>query len=345
MFQLCVCPRISWLLSINEYPLTWIERQVEQVATRYLKKWLRLSHCASPSCLYLPSHALGLNMPSISTMYKSLQVGRFEQLLASSDDSVKRLAEAKSQREMGMDHYKFRASVSLLAPLALSGTPTPKHSKASSKSNINTEDSIRCSEYLKSCKIQGSVHHLPPTGSEEIWTKVVSHLNDRVLSFVMNTILDVLPHNNNLKRWGKTDSKACPLCGKHQSLMHVLNHCPIALTGDRCTLRHNSVLFAIYEYIKEFLPAGWEMLVDLPGQFYWLPPGFQDVLYRPDLVAWNDSKKRVYLFELTVPYEENMTAAAIRKEEKYCHLRDMFRRQGGQPNFVHYKWGQEACWT
>ena len=112
------------------------------------------------------------------------------------------------------------------------------------------------------------MHRLPPTGSEEIWTKVVSHLNDRVLSFVMNAILDVLPHNNNLKHWGKTDSKVCPLCGKDQSLMHVLNHCPVALTGDRYTWQHNSVLFAIYEYIKEFLPAGWEMSVDLPGQFY-----------------------------------------------------------------------------
>ena len=84
------------------------------------------------------------------------------------------------------------------------------------------------------------------------------------------------------------------------------------------------------------------MSVDLPGQFYWLPPSFQDVLYRPDLVAWNDSKKRVYLFELTVPYEKNVTAAATRKEEKHRHLRDMFSKTGWSTKFCPLQLGSRG---
>ena len=34
-----VCPRLSWPLSTQEFPTTWMEGQVDSLVTGYLKKW------------------------------------------------------------------------------------------------------------------------------------------------------------------------------------------------------------------------------------------------------------------------------------------------------------------
>ena len=81
IYKLCICPR---LLSVQEYPFSCIDRHLEPIATSYLKKWCHISRCANTSCLYLPSTNLGLNMPSISSLYKSLQIGLYYRLLSSS---------------------------------------------------------------------------------------------------------------------------------------------------------------------------------------------------------------------------------------------------------------------
>ena len=88
IYKLCICSRLSWLLSVQEYPFSCIERHLEPIATSYLKKWCHISRCANTSCLYLPSTNLGLNMPSISSLYKSLQIGRYYRVLSSSDNRV-----------------------------------------------------------------------------------------------------------------------------------------------------------------------------------------------------------------------------------------------------------------
>ena len=80
---------------------------------------------------------------------------------------------------------------------------------------------------------------------DEIWSRVVLRLSDKVLKFAINAVQNTLQHNVNLKRWNKSESDLCPLCGNRQTLLHVLNNCPVALKSDRYTWRYNSVLKAI----------------------------------------------------------------------------------------------------
>ena len=37
LFKDAVCPRLSWLLTTEEFPLSWIEAQVQPLATRFIK--------------------------------------------------------------------------------------------------------------------------------------------------------------------------------------------------------------------------------------------------------------------------------------------------------------------
>ena len=51
----------------------------------------------------------GLNIPSISTLYKKLQVSRHAQLLSSADACVRHLAERGLQRDLTLTRKKFKA--------------------------------------------------------------------------------------------------------------------------------------------------------------------------------------------------------------------------------------------
>jgi len=60
LFKAGICPRLSWLLLIEELPITWVERELEATATRFLKKWSGLAKSANTALLYLPTKLGGL---------------------------------------------------------------------------------------------------------------------------------------------------------------------------------------------------------------------------------------------------------------------------------------------
>ena len=53
LYKRAILPRLSWLLSIADLPMTWIELKLDGLANRYLKKWVGLAHPAAVSRLYL----------------------------------------------------------------------------------------------------------------------------------------------------------------------------------------------------------------------------------------------------------------------------------------------------
>ena len=85
LYKLGICPRITWDLTINSFPLSWIESYLDPLATRHLKLWLGLAKPADPSRLYLPYKHGGLGLSTTSGLYKKLQVGRAALLMTSRD--------------------------------------------------------------------------------------------------------------------------------------------------------------------------------------------------------------------------------------------------------------------
>ena len=49
---------------------------------------------------------------------------------------------------------------------------------------------------------------------------------------------------------------------------------------------------------------------------------------KPDIFFWNEDRKIVNLVELTVPHEDNMNAAADRKDERYRTLLEELEEAG-----------------
>ena len=90
----------------------------------------------------------------------------------------------------------------------------------------------------------------------EAWTSVVLSPPEQTFKFVLNSTTDTLPHNKNLCLWKKLKSPLCPLCGRDQILLHILNNCSVALEKRRYTERHDSVLSSIHSFLVNHLPQG-----------------------------------------------------------------------------------------
>lgn len=64
----------------------------------------------------------------------------------------------------------------------------------------------------------------------------------------------------------------------------------------------------------------WQLLIDYENKKMVFPPEIYTTNQRPDIVIWSHSKRMVLLVELTVPADENIEAAQIRKSERYQEL-------------------------
>ena len=73
LYSLGICPRLNCLLTINEFPMTWLERHLEALATRCLKKCSGVTKPTNPNILHIPRAKVGPNLPAISTLYKKLK--------------------------------------------------------------------------------------------------------------------------------------------------------------------------------------------------------------------------------------------------------------------------------
>ena len=107
LFKLGICPRLNWLLTIYKYPIMWIERELDLMTTKFLKKWAGLAKSANTGLLYLPQRDGGLNLPSPSSLYQCLQVSRQCQLLTCADPTVRLIVEENLKSEMASKRKKF----------------------------------------------------------------------------------------------------------------------------------------------------------------------------------------------------------------------------------------------
>ena len=104
---------LTRLLMIYNYPLTWIECELEPMTTRFLKKWAGLTRPANLNLLYLSQKDGGLNLPSLSTPYKKLQLSTQRQLFTSADPTVRQIAELGLQSELGQMRKKFQPAMTV----------------------------------------------------------------------------------------------------------------------------------------------------------------------------------------------------------------------------------------
>ena len=314
-------------------PPSFVSRSLEASSTQFLKKWLKMPRCANPSPLYLSSSSGGLALPSITTMHKSLQATKLAALSRSQDPIVRELA----SRHLTRHQHHHGPAQTVLDVISHHTVPSKSQTKAAVKKKIDSSDDAARFDNISNLEVQGSFWRQGCVGrsSLDYWSKAVWSFPSHIMSFALNTAHDTLPHNSNLVRWKRNVSPLCRLCGKLQTLRHVLNACPVALKERRYDARHDAVLAEIEYFVHNHLSHNawgkdYSITADLPSKEYQPPQHLCPTQLKPDLVVWNDSKRTVLLIELTCPFEENFVHAATRKDTRYHELATTAKLDGIQ---------------
>ena len=111
--------------------------------------------------------------------------------------------------------------------------------------------------------VQGELLQLLHMENEDIgWKSFSFELPRNILKFALNSAINCLPTKTNLRRWGKSSSDKCKLCGRPETTFHVLSACNVALQQGRFTLRHDSVLNCLVQAIDT---SQYKVYADLDG--------------------------------------------------------------------------------
>lgn len=318
LFRDAICPRLTWDLSITEYPVSWIEKNLDSLITRYLKQWTGLARPANTSRLFLPKSLGGFELPLISTMYKKLQCAKAATLMFSRDPLVAHLATKRTLGEASATRQVFKPFRQVVEAMQEDPGANRRVIAAAAKETVIQRDIQSHLEHCQSLSIQGQTVRQFQDRAAELWAQIVMNLPDEVMRFALNSVTNTLPHNANLHLWGKKPTPVCQLCPERQTLQHVLNHCSVALRMRRYNIRHDDILLSLYKFAASHLHREDCITVDLPGKNYCFPQDVTTTDSRPDLVIWNT--KSIYLVELTVPFETGFEAAVQRKQGRYGDL-------------------------
>ena len=181
------------------------------------------------------------------------------------------------------------------------------------------------SRRLEDCRqleleVQGDISRRFDDQASSIWAQVLWKLPEKVMKFAINAVQDTLPHNANPHLWKKLPSPNCPMCSDRQTLLHALDHCPVALQNRCYNQGHDAVLELLYRFTCTHRSSHQQVIVDLPYHPYCFPAPFACTDSRPDLVIWSKEQASIHLAELTVLFKTTREDAAMRKRERYSEL-------------------------
>ena len=306
---------------VDEFPTTWLERALQPLATKFLKRWAGLTKSANTAIMYLPVKRGGLALPSLVGLYKKLQVARMAQLFTSTDPGVRKAAHLCLLAEREKQRVQFKPAALVDEIRSVDPTQSRQTLSRATKTLLAEEEADTRHQQLCKLPTQGEMARQWEGNSPDLWVKAVQELPSEVMKFSLNASLDTLPTNSNLRTWGKKAHDTCPLCHEsRQTLLHVLNNCPVAMELRRYSRRHDAVLAVLGDFIQAHLPPTFSITSDLPSATYSFPQHITPTDMRPDIVWWSDVHKELWLLELTVSYESLVADSCQRKRAKYQDL-------------------------
>ena len=137
----------------------------------------------------------------------------------------------------------------------------------------------------------------------------------------MNSLIHTLPTQTNLKLWNKSTSDKCLICKNKETTLHILNGCKVALDQKRFTWRHDNIVRYICDSVDK---SKFTLYSDIEGfkteTGGSIPASLTTTIDRPDIVIIDKKKRKVHIFELTVPFESNIKKRHTEKSNKYGYL-------------------------
>ncbi len=297
------------------------------MADCFIKKWLHIPPSGTLAVIHAPE---GLNIKSLSHLYKEVHAVAHSTSRLKADQAVNTALTSRISRESQWTHKGSITAYSEEQFVAAQAETSPQQNtrrnvesvKAKVKLNIAEEFHEMWTKHIKTLTVQGRfLEILSMEESHITWRSLIYNLPRGILQFAVNSTIDTLATNANLKRWGKRTNAKCDLCGQRETLHHVLNNCQYML--DRYAWRHNSILHYIYGHFTVQCSQQVSIYMDIPGLHDGISTIPADILVtnlKPDLIIVNRPEKTITLFELSVPFETNISNTHARKVDRYKNL-------------------------
>ena len=264
LYKAGICPRLLWDLAIGDLPISSVTTSLEAMQPNFFKKWSGLAKPANTARLYLPQEDGGLALPPVSLLYKRMKLSHATLLLTSRDRVTQQVASRTLDKESSQRRAQFKPvtySRNIMAEnLGAHQWVLLKHVK----NTANVEDATSRRKQAETLPLQGQMLRASNLTADGIWAVAVSKLGSEAMKFALNAASDTLPHNSNLARWYRGScTDQCTLCGKKQTLLHVLNNCEVALNLRRYNMRHDRILQLIVTATQAYSPASYQLVADL----------------------------------------------------------------------------------
>ena len=346
-------PSLRYLLSICDIKICHCEK-LDLIARNFIKKWLRLPKSTTSSFFQHPDT---LFLCSFHFVAKHSKLGALIDIRGRSDEWVKECVRRKENREANFSKHKSLLVSENLLELSEKFLENEEEkdfevdavrtkgelnaAKRKARKTLVEVERQRHTSKLESLLVQGRFGDLLTSESfkhdpvdlrsfrEFLW-----RLPKGYLSFINRSFTCTLSVRTNMKRWSYIKSGKCRRCELPETVKHCLAGCENSL--DRFTWRHDSVLARILKTAEILISNSNSensknaIFADLPGKLEsnspksTVPPSILDQYpcsQRPDIVfvRFNNQNSPVFccVFELTVPFDDNIHVQHQRKMNRY----------------------------
>ena len=272
VYQHVVLPRILWLLSVYDSPMTIVEA-MERKINCYLQRWLGLPRSLSSAVLYRTSNALqfpfkGLLEESVVSQTREAMMYRFFKdpkiVAAGIEVCIGRKWSAKKELGNAKQRLRQEALVGTVAigQAGLGYFPSTQILRAMGKQRLNLIQEEICTsvEEERTGKMVGLSQQEAWTWWENLMKRRISwsdiwYADASQLKFLVQSVYDVFSSPTNLFTWGKSRIPLCPLCAGKGTLKHIMSACPRALSDGRYCWRHDQVLRTVADTVDTAIRA------------------------------------------------------------------------------------------
>ena len=296
--------QLSFYFKIYNLSFTWISDTLDSICTKHARDWLEapINSCIK-EWLASPIKYCGLAIPSLKSLAENLKLTKRNSLKFSKHACIREMWAETTNHNINTDALLCQMSIK------------------SAKLHQKRLQSTTASNHFTGLKVQGAIAQVI---SERIhsshintWSKCVDKLPGYLFNFTRKAIQAQLATMDNLHRWSRAPSAACPLCGFTQSNKHVLSNCSSANALSRYTNRHNKLIKLLVDWLLPKLPKDVTIYTDLhTAHTKHISDIFNNL--KPDLAL--RKKHKVGILELTVCHETNLVASRNYKLNKYSNI-------------------------
>jgi hypothetical protein len=276
IYQHYIIAKISWPFLIHDFNLDFIKTNITSPTCVFLRRWAGLFSKSDVGVLFRPRAHLGLGLSSPTFYFKKMQVIKCHILAYSSDPDVKAIYQFRTSREAPFKTIwcptQLTSKVISMVDHETKYPSQPHHDRRGLGSQLfkpmptQAEHRSLCSTAVGQLETESLLAHSHGLKMQSVWTSwqdttfpfdltwknLIYGPGPRIISFVLNAMINSLPTPDMLKLMKYRTTASCTLCKAEQcTLHHIISNCSRALTGKRYTWRHDSVLLTLLPHLQE----------------------------------------------------------------------------------------------